>query len=251
VHWNVAGWSMHRGSPEVAEALAAAVLEMPSRPLAVTVNELCDGQYDVLRTELGGAGYQAASAWSIPDFGQAGCGSYGNAIFWRGGDGGVERWTYPDALQVDGAATVEKRNALRVTVLDPPIRIATTHPHPDRRWAAAQVGYAADLLADQPGDLPTVLAGDLNLTPWNSALTPWYRRGDEADRLPRRLSRPTHRSLRKLDYVFAPRGTVRIAGPLRLSWQCRLSDHARLSVPVALVDSRERLDPGQRDTPLR
>jgi endonuclease/exonuclease/phosphatase family metal-dependent hydrolase len=239
VQWNLAGWARHHGASEVARALARAVLARDPRPLAVTANEVCSGQYDVLRDELGPVGFSAAAAWSIADFGEPGCGSYGNAIFWRGGDGGVERFVYPDDAQVDGAATREKRTLLRVTAAAFPLQVATTHPAPVPRVAAEQVELAAAWLAERADGSPTVLAGDLNLSPWQSALDPLYRSHQEADRLPRVLGRPTHLGLRKLDYIFVPRDRMRIAGSISIRFRCRLSDHARIS---ATVESPAELD---------
>jgi hypothetical protein len=249
VHWNLAGWAMHRGEPAVAAGLVDRVRSRPELPLAVTVNEVCSRQYDTLATALAECGYEAAPAWSIPHFGEPGCSSYGNAVFWRGGDGGVQRQVYPDDHQVDGGATREKRTLLRAVSRTMPFAIATTHPSPHRAVAARQVGWAARWLAEYTGP-PTILAGDLNLPPWNDALDVLYADHQEADRWPRRLSRPTHRGLRKLDYVFVPRARLRIVGPIGIAFRPRLSDHARITAAVATRPapdgpaSRPRASPG-------
>jgi endonuclease/exonuclease/phosphatase family metal-dependent hydrolase len=239
VHWNLAGWARHAGDAGVARWLARHVLELDPPPLAVTANEVCDGQFDALAGLLAPFGYSAAAAWSIPDFGDPACRSYGNAVFWRGGDGGVERHTYPDPLQADGAATREKRNVLLVTSATLPLRIATTHPSSRRGVAERQVRACVDWLAARRDDVPTVLAGDLNLTPWRHALDGLYATCQEGEWLPRRLARPTHRGLRKLDYVFVPADRLRMDG-YALRFRCRLSDHA-------LVRARFSTGPAQRD----
>jgi hypothetical protein len=237
VHWNIAGLAMHSGRPEVAVALAEAIKRMPTPPLAVTVNEVCDRQYDALLAELQPLGFCGAPAWSITDLGRPGVSSYGIAVLWRGGNGGVERWTYPDDLQVDGPATREKRALLRVTSATLPLRIATTHLHQRRGWAAGQARYAAEVLDDGPQELPTALAGDLNQSPWSRGLDRWYSDHQEADRLPRFVPVPTYRGLRKLDYVFVPRDRMRIVGCPRRAVRLRLSDHVRLTVGVEVFDT--------------
>src|SRR4051812_25183298 len=108
IHWNIAGWARHRGDAGVVAALAQWVRSRPELPLAVTVNEICSGQFEVLGNALAESGYASAVSWSIPEFGEPGCASYGNAVFWLGGDGGVERLTFPDAVQQDGPGTREK-----------------------------------------------------------------------------------------------------------------------------------------------
>jgi endonuclease/exonuclease/phosphatase family metal-dependent hydrolase len=231
LHWNLAGWARHQGRPEVARLFADAVLDVARPALAVTVNEVCDRQYDAMAEALAPAGFSAAAAWSIPDFDRPGCASYGNAVFWRRGDGGVERITYPDELQQDGASTRERRTLLIASAAGFPLRIATTHPAPYRGLAARQVAHAVGLLEAQP-DRPCVLAGDLNLPPWDRALDPLYATHQEADRWGRRWSRPTHQGFRKLDYVFVPRGSMRVVPPLRISFRPRWSDHARLAVRI-------------------
>lgn len=235
VHWNVAGWARHHGDPLVARVLARAVLARDPLPAAVTVNEVCSPQFDVLAEALAGAGYSAAPAWSIPRFGDPRCASYGNAVLWRGGDGGVERLTYPDRLQIDGETTREKRTLVRAVSATMPFAVATTHPAPRSAVAARQVAFAAEWLADDRDAAPTVLAGDLNLPPWNPALDVLYAEGEEADRWPRRLARPTHRGLRKLDYVFVPSGRMRIVGSVGIAFRCRLSDHARITANVVML----------------
>lgn len=234
LHWNLAGWARHRGRPEVARLFADVVLAAGRPPLAVTANEVCSGQFDALAETLAPAGFSAAAAWSIPDFDMPGCASYGNAVFWRGGDGGVERVTYPDHLQQDGASTRERRTLLIASAARSPLRIATTHPSPQRGVAARQVAFLADLLS-QEADRPCVLAGDLNLPPRDTALDALYASHEEADHFPRRFPRPTHQGLRKLDYVFVPRSLVRRMSQLRISFRPAWSDHARLAVDVELA----------------
>ncbi len=232
LHWNLAGWARHQGRPEVARRFADAVLDAAHPALAVTVNEVCDRQYDALAEALTPAGFSAAAAWSITDFDRPGCTSYGNAVFWRGGNGGVERLSYPDELQRDGAATRERRTLLIASIAGSGLRIATTHPAPHRAVAARQVAHACRLLAAR-SERPFVLAGDLNLPPWNCALDPLYATHQEADRWGRRWSRPTHQGLRKLDYVFVPGGPMRVVSRLHIGFRPRWSDHARLAVRIA------------------
>jgi endonuclease/exonuclease/phosphatase family metal-dependent hydrolase len=216
----------------VALALARVVLDRDPVPLAVTTNEICSGQYDALADALATAGFSAAAAWSIPAFEpEKGCASYGNAVFWRGGRGDVECFVYPDDLQADGVATREKRTLIRAVSATLPFAIATTHPAPRDAIAAGQVSAAAAWLAERT-DVPTVLAGDLNLPPRRRALDVFYADHEEADRWPRRFPRPTHVGLRKLDYVFVPRNRMRVRGGLSITFHRRLSDHARLAAEI-------------------
>lgn len=235
-HWNLAGWARHGGDLAVAGSFARWITTRRRLPLAVTVNEICSGQFELLAEALEPHGFSAAAAWSIPDFGRPRAASYGNAILWRGGNGGVERHVYPDHLQVEGAATAEKRVLLRVTAAEIPLRFATTHPAPRRAAAARQVAAAAAWLAIDPADgepgVPTVLAGDLNLPPRHRALDALYASHREAERMPRCCARPTHRGFRKLDYLFIPRSGMRFVGGLSVRFRPRLSDHARISAVV-------------------
>jgi endonuclease/exonuclease/phosphatase family metal-dependent hydrolase len=176
--------------------------------------------------------FSAAAAWSIPEFGDPACRSYGNAVFWRGGDGGVERHTHPDDLQADGAATREKRNVLLATSATLPFRVATTHPAPRRDVAERQVLASVDWLDARAAGKAIVLAGDLNLPPRSPALDGLYRTCQEAERLPRWSARPTHCGFRKLDYMFVPRDRLRLDG-YALRFRCRYSDHALVRVRVS------------------
>lgn len=249
VHWNLAGWARHSGDLGVAGWFARWILTRSRLPFAVTVNEICSGQFELLAEALEPRRFSAAAAWSIPDFGRPRAASYGNAIFWRGGDGGVERHVYPDSLQVDGAGTVEKRVLLRVTAADVPLRVATTHPAPRREVAAGQVAAAAAWLGagavagagagDRDPLGPTIFAGDLNLPPRHRALDGFYASHREAGRLPRCVARPTHSGFRKLDYLFVPRSGMRVVGGLSVRFRPSLSDHARIA---AVVDLRRPAD---------
>lgn len=244
VHWNLAGWARHSGGLEVAGSFARWITTRRRTPLAVTVNEICSGQFELLAEALEPLGFSAAAAWSIPEFGRPRAASYGNAILWRGGNGGVERHVYPDDLQVDGADTGEKRVLLRVTAARLPLRFATTHPAPHRPTAARQVAAAATWLglddADSGTEAPTVVAGDLNLPPRHRGLDVLYASHREAEHLPRWLARPTHLGLRKLDYLFVPRSRMRVVGGLSVRFHPRMSDHARLSAVVDLLPSNDR-----------
>lgn len=245
-HWNIAGWARHRGDTGISTTLADWVRSQPELPLSLTVNEICSGQFDVLGSSLAEAGFSSAAAWSIPDFGEPGCASYGNAVFWRGGDGGVERLTYPDEAQIDGPATREKRTLVRAVSATLPFAVATTHPAPHTDLAARQVAIAAEWLAART-DPPTVLCADLNLPPSNSGLDVLYAGYQEADRWPRRLARPTHTSLRKLDYVFAAQPRMRIATPIGIAFRLHLSDHARITAGVEVRTTPDGpARPGQR-----
>jgi endonuclease/exonuclease/phosphatase family metal-dependent hydrolase len=236
VHWNLAGWARNAGDSAVARRLARDALATDPPPLAVTANEVCDAQYDALLELLAPAGFSGAAAWSVPDFGETGCRSYGNVVFWRGGDGGVERYTYPNELQADGAATREKRNVLLAASATGAFRVATTHPSPRLEVAEGQVRALTEWLDERSAGPPILLAGDLNLTPRRHALDELYRTHQEAERLPRWLPRPTHNSLRKLDYVFVPRDRLRISG-YTLRFRCALSDHALVRARITALTS--------------
>jgi endonuclease/exonuclease/phosphatase family metal-dependent hydrolase len=80
-------------------------------------------------------------------------------------------------------------------------------------------------VAAKPG-YRSVFGGDLNTTPRRRIMAPLYLAYDECD--PRRR---WTRAGTKLDYLFAPKGTVRSC---RLDRRTTLSDHQPLTVKVAL-----------------
>jgi endonuclease/exonuclease/phosphatase family metal-dependent hydrolase len=120
---------------------------------------------------------------------------------------------------------------LLATAASLPLRVATTHPSPRSDVVEGQLRATADWLDARATGPPTVLAGDLNLSPRRRVLDGLYRTREEAGRFPRWLPRPTHRGLRKLDYVFVPRDRLRFYG-YSLRFRCRQSDHALVRTRV-------------------
>jgi endonuclease/exonuclease/phosphatase family metal-dependent hydrolase len=247
LEWNLSGWSQHRGSAVPVDALVRQLQATSPPPVAVALVELCSNQYDLLRDRLAGApwNYRSASAWSIPDFGQPSCASFGNAVFWQGEaepDGEQVR-TFPADAQADGARTQEKRTlvcaAFRIpettTTAASPIRVCATHLHRLPAVAERQLAVVRSTIDQHNGTgPPTVLAGDLNLSPTDPALAAWYSGGYvEADRTEPAGARPTTRTMRKLDYVFAPSASVRVTRSADIV-PVPESDHAVYTAHVAL-----------------
>jgi endonuclease/exonuclease/phosphatase family metal-dependent hydrolase len=238
IEWNLSGYSLHKGATTPVDRLVQEVTTRGPVVVAVVTEETCNAQFDRLRDTLAPLGFSAAANWSIPSFGQPGCASFGNAVFWRGQTlpDGVQRRTYPTSVQAQGAATQEQRNLLCVafTATTPasaptPLRVCGTHLHRDPRVSARQAGVALPALdADNQNGPPTFLLGDLNLLPTSAALNDWYARYAEGDLAPRNQTRPTTTGKFpfKYDYGFVPRGRVDVPVTSDIVPVPTLSDHA-------------------------
>jgi endonuclease/exonuclease/phosphatase family metal-dependent hydrolase len=266
VEWNMSGFSQNKGSTTPAEVLIQTLAKRSPLPLAVVTTETCSAQFDLLRERLAAApfAYRAAENWSIPNFGQPNCASFGNAIFWLGDapPDGVERLTYPAATQAEGAATQEKRNLLcvRFTTHETPaaatpLRICGTHLDNDAAIASRQFAVARDRVDryNRAGP-PTLLMGDLNMIPGSAAFDPWYRTGRyiEADGPDRSTARPTTNGKFpfKFDYGFLPSATVARAQPAAIQQEPASSDHgiyttffALTSTQTAATERRNTVEP--------
>jgi endonuclease/exonuclease/phosphatase family metal-dependent hydrolase len=255
VEWNMSGFSQNKGSTTSADVLVQELAKRSPLPLAVVTTETCSAQFDVLRERLAAPpfAYRAAENWSIPDFGQPNCASFGNGIFWLGDapPDGVERLTYPPETQAEGAATQEKRNLLCVRFTTPetpaaaatPLRICGTHLDNDATVAGRQFAVARDRIdRDNSTGPPTLLLGDLNMIPGTAALDPWYGTGRyiEADGPDRFHARPTTNGKFpfKFDYGFLPSATVVRAQPAAIQQEPAVSDHAIYTTYFALTSTQ-------------
>jgi endonuclease/exonuclease/phosphatase family metal-dependent hydrolase len=239
VEWNLSGWSLNKGAVAPADRLVQEVSTRGPGVVALVTEETCTAQFDRLRDGLARLGFSAAEDWSIPSFGQPGCASFGNAVFWRGPatPDGVQRMTYPAAVQAQGAATQEQRNLLCVAFTVPatdttaaaPLRVCGTHLYRDPRVSARQAGVALSTLDERNRvGPPTLLLGDLNLAPTAVALNDWYTRYTEGDLAPRSRARPTTtgKFAFKYDYGFVPPDRVSVPTTSEVLPVPTLSDHA-------------------------
>jgi endonuclease/exonuclease/phosphatase family metal-dependent hydrolase len=247
LEWNLSGWSLSKGATAPADRLVQEVNSRGPAVVAVVTEETCSAQYDRLRAGLSALGFSAAENWSLPSFGQPGCASFGNAVFWRGqaAPDGVQRLTYPAAVQAQGAATQEQRNLLCASFTVPattttaatPLRVCGTHLYRDPRVAARQAGIALSTLDERNRvGPPTLLLGDLNLTPTAVALNDWYARYTEGDLAPRSRTRPTTtgKFAFKYDYGFVPTGRVDVPVTSDVVPEPNLSDHAIYALHFAM-----------------
>jgi|GEM_PF-7033348 len=191
MHLNIAGGTRHKGQTAIADRLADSVADRaPGLPLAVSVNEVCVQQWERLFSRLQALGYTGhfgPSNWHEEhtcDQEQAcRCGPgkpYGNAIFWVGGHAEARTFSIPDEHQINGAATLEKRNMV----------CGRAH-FPERTWYCsthlqnvddARSKDVARLQADDIMAIANVLntehraiiMGDFNLHPDDSAMQRWF-----------------------------------------------------------------------------
>jgi endonuclease/exonuclease/phosphatase family metal-dependent hydrolase len=243
LEWNMSGFSLHKGATTPVERLVQEVSGRGPAVVAVVTEETCRTQFDRLRDALAPMGFSGEANWSIPSFGQPNCASFGNAVFWRGqaAPDGLQRLTYPAAVQAQGAATQEQRNLLCVAFTVPatqgstgrataptPMRVCGTHLYRDPRVSARQAPLAlATLDADNASGPPTFLLGDFNLPPTAPAMNDWYARYTEGDLLPRDRARPTTTGKFpfKYDYGFVPK-VVDVPSTADVIAVPNLSDHA-------------------------
>lgn len=239
LEWNISGFSLHKGATPPVDRLVQEVSARGPALVAVATEETCSAQFDALRDRLAPMGFSAAANWSIPAFNQPGCASFGNAVFWRGqpAPDGVQRVTYPAAVQANGAATQEQRNLLCVAFTLPatattaaaPMRVCGTHLDRDARVSARQAPITLSTLdEDNRTGPPTMLLGDLNLLPTAPALNDWYARYTEGELAPRNRTQPTTTGKFpfKYDYGFVPPSRVSVPTPADIVSVPNLSDHS-------------------------
>lgn len=185
------------------------------QPVAVTLNEVCENQYDRLRRDL--SGYRG-------DFDPTGprCDNgtrYGNAVFVRGSTlEPVGSWQLPNP----GAD--ETRRLMCVRGGQAALVVCVTHISFVADNIGAQVDAVAGILRGLPRDEPMLLGGDFNTEPTDRRLTPVYDQRREADS----AANHTTFARRKIDYIFLADGHWTAARAAVVDAGRGLSDHGAL-----------------------
>jgi endonuclease/exonuclease/phosphatase family metal-dependent hydrolase len=212
LQFNMCGNICNQGGLSVVRNLERTITAV--RPWAVTLNEVCENQYDSLR------GRMPAYAGGFDATGPM-CASgsrYGNAILVRAaGVDTLGSWPLPNP------AGGETRRLMCVSVRR--VAVCVTHIAPVPGNIAAQVDTVAAVLSGL-GDRPVLLGGDFNTDPGDARLNPLYRTcyspGTEH-------TFPKH----KLDYVFLSRGHWADPRASTLDAANGLSDHRALLATAA------------------
>jgi endonuclease/exonuclease/phosphatase family metal-dependent hydrolase len=226
LHFNIAGGVVHRGSNGIADRLTClALLEHrfefgvanPGPPDLISVNEICEPQYERLERQLGEAGYRGFfHSGRGKFFSSCGLGvAEGTAILSRRGvvPGSARGYTVSSAAEE--AETNERRVAACLTTANAPrIRACSTHLYKGPRIAAPQLRRLIGMV--RTGD-PLVLAGDLNLEPDHPAVVEAHKTFDDIDMTDPRPCRPPKRpdfpggpctfpgTGKKIDYILLDR----------------------------------------------
>ena len=195
------------------------------RPVAVTLNEVCENQYDRLRRDL--SGYRGGFDPTGPrcDNGTR----YGNAVFVRGsGLDTVGSWQLPNP----GSDETRRLMCVRGR---PALVVCVTHISFVAENIGVQVDAVAGILRGLRGDGPVLLGGDFNTDPTDTRLDPVYSRRREAD------SAVNHTTFarRKIDYIFLADGYWTAARAAVVDAGRGLSDHGAL-LATALVTDGDR-----------
>ncbi|MEU0569120.1 endonuclease/exonuclease/phosphatase family protein [Nonomuraea sp. NPDC005983] len=266
--WNVcAGTNPYcsfyrRSVQDLAWNIGRYALTGPIKPDVIFLQEFCTGAAGALELWLE---KQTGRMWTVQSWGLTSNDGTPYACHpdHQGGSRGVQSVTVAVA---DHAATFQtypltsppwyvKRSALCATISAKRVKVCGTHlsaglPNDDRQPGAPyRKQQIRELMAAaaQPG-YRAVFGGDLNVAPPDSdygsaagrrAIVPAYKAYDECDqRGGRRTGRWTHTSTRedgsvtkKLDYLFAPKGSVR---QCHVEQRTSTSDHMPLYVKVAL-----------------
>jgi endonuclease/exonuclease/phosphatase family metal-dependent hydrolase len=175
------------------------------RPTAVTLNEVCENQYDRLRADL--TAYRGRFDPTGPV-----CRNgfrYGNAILARAsGVDLVGSWPLPDP---SGAET-RRLMCVRPQPATSMLVVCVTHVSYKQTDIGAQVGAIAGILRGLDGDEPVLLGGDLNTDPTDPRLNLLYRACDgtgdfeEADAVSCGGVPQDTFARHKLDYIFLSAG---------------------------------------------
>jgi endonuclease/exonuclease/phosphatase family metal-dependent hydrolase len=229
LQFNMCGNACNHGDLAVARNLERTVTA--DRPVAVTLNEVCENQYDRLRAGL--PGYAGRFDPTGPVCGNGA--RYGNAVLVAGP--GLEP---AGSWQLPNPAADETRRLMCVRARG--LVVCVTHISFAAGNIAPQIDAVAATLRAFPGDEPIVLGGDFNTDPADERLNPMYSnrydsgtgRFTEADS---RTSRSrigvdgvndTTFARHKLDYIFLADGHWSTARAAVVDAGHGLSDHGAL-----------------------
>ncbi|WP_219463151.1 endonuclease/exonuclease/phosphatase family protein [Nonomuraea rhizosphaerae] len=244
--WNVCAGTnpacaLYRQTPaELAHNIGQYVTGQPGPPDVIFLQEFCTGAGSALELWLE---QRTGRRWTVGSWGLTapGGGPYACHPDRLGRSRGAQSVTVAvadDAVTFQGYPLASPpwyagRGVLCATLPARKVRACATHlssgaAADDRQPGAPYRTRQLERLlavAARPG-YRGVLGGDLNTTPRRRIIAPLYRAYEECD--PRRR---WTRAGKKLDYLFAPKGTVR---GCRLDRSTTLSDHQPLTVKVAL-----------------
>jgi endonuclease/exonuclease/phosphatase family metal-dependent hydrolase len=205
LNFNMCGNKCNHGTLGVADHVANAILDRPTRPLTATLQEVCARQATRIRNRLSGAGYRVLH---VPTARRCDDGSaYGIALVHRGARQWYRVWDLPNPNNH------EPRKMVCALLAGRPVLACSTHIdfHGDgtrgvqiKRVAAIMDHYAT-------GGRAAFVAGDFNTEPTENALDAMYRPAygggahgihTESNGCCRRSGPATADGGRKIDYTF-------------------------------------------------
>jgi endonuclease/exonuclease/phosphatase family metal-dependent hydrolase len=229
LQFNMCGNACNHGDVTVVRNLERTIAE--GRPVAVTLNEVCENQYDRLRSDL--PDYSGRFDATGPR-----CGNgtrYGNAVLVRGSDPDpVGSWQLPNP----GADETRRLLCVRGHPDGASLVVCVTHISFVPGNIATQIDTVATILSGLSGDEPVLLGGDFNTDPADDRLDPLYgnagrgrfTEADQADDL-----NDTTFAKHKLDYIFLADGHWSAARATAVDAGRGLSDHRALLATATLT----------------
>ncbi|WP_170222875.1 endonuclease/exonuclease/phosphatase family protein [Nonomuraea turkmeniaca] len=240
-------------SVELAETIGTYALNQPVKPDVIFLQEFCTGATGTLKSWLE---QRTGRRWTIGSWGLL---AGGGAPYACHPDRlGRPRGAQSIAVAVAGDATFKihplpappwyvKRAAVCATVPARKVHACGTHLSSGAQYDDRQPGAPYRTrqlkrlleLATKPG-YRAIIGGDLNVAPPDSgygsaagrrAVVPFYRAYQECDQRGARRTGRWTREGKKLDYLFAPKGTVRRC---HVDRRVTLSDHKPVYVKLAL-----------------
>jgi endonuclease/exonuclease/phosphatase family metal-dependent hydrolase len=166
LQFNMCGNACHRGGLEVVGDLVSPIQR--HRPYAVTLNEVCENQYDRLRVNL--PGYRS---WFDPTGANCRNGArYGNVILAQASEVNlIGSWELPNPAgdELRRLLCLDARASDRR-----PLTICVTHISNESGNIAAQVAAVASILSGLRLTGPVLLGGDFNTDPGDARMNPLY-----------------------------------------------------------------------------
>jgi endonuclease/exonuclease/phosphatase family metal-dependent hydrolase len=166
LQFNMCGHACNRGGLDVVPPLENSIRDR--QPFVVTLNEVCETQYDSLRTAL--SAYQGRFDPTGPRCRNGA--RYGNALLVRSSEVDfVGTWELPNPAQDEPRRLM----CVRTRVGDEsPVRVCVTHISNEQGNIAAQVTAVASILKDLPAGDAVILGGDFNTDPGDPRMNPLY-----------------------------------------------------------------------------
>jgi len=166
LQFNMCGNACHRGGLEVVGDLVSPIQR--HRPDAVTLNEVCENQYDRLRVNL--PGYRS---WFDPTGANCRNGArYGNVILAQASEVNlIGSWELPNPAgdELRRLLCLDARASDRQL-----LNICVTHISNESGNIAAQVATVASILSGLRLTGPVLLGGDFNTDPGDARMNPLY-----------------------------------------------------------------------------